>query len=89
MKNADCNNMKGCYWNCFLEIFGLILIVIATVLTIATLSALGIAFLFLAGMSLCCHKCFFHRGHNHGVCSKCGCEECHCSTTPTTTTKKK
>ena len=40
----------------FAEVFGVVLIVIATILTIVTGSSLGIAAMFIAGGLLCCRS---------------------------------
>jgi hypothetical protein len=56
-------------------IFGIVLIVLATILTFVTSSGLGILGLFFAGIMMCCHK--------HWSCGKtsecrccCGCKCC-------------
>lgn len=46
----------SCYWTYRFEILGLILIFIATVMTIVTFNSLGIAAMFVVGAALCCHK---------------------------------
>ena len=61
-KMADCKT----HW---CALFGIVLIVLATVLTFMTLSGLGILGMFLAGLMLCCHKKM--------SMNRCGCE-CGC-----------
>lgn len=60
----DLNKMGGC---CGAEIAGIILLVIATILTIVTLNGWGIFAMFLVGGALCCHK--------HWHCNDYICEE--------------
>lgn len=57
MKNLNyCGTSSYCANHGF-EIFGIILIVIATILTVITGNGLGIVALFLVGCVLCRHKC--------------------------------
>jgi hypothetical protein len=46
----------SCYWTYRFELLGLVLIFIATILTIVTFNSLGIAAMFVVGAALCCHK---------------------------------
>jgi hypothetical protein len=46
----------SCYWTYRFEILGLVLIFIATILTLVTFNSLGIAAMFVVGAALCCHK---------------------------------
>ncbi len=56
------------------SIFGIVLLVLATVLTFMTLSGLGIFGMFLAGLMMCCHK---HMSSKRCGCGcGCGCECC-------------
>ena len=48
--------MKSCGWGYRHELFGLILLIIATVLTVFTAKGLGIAAMFIVGLVLYCHK---------------------------------
>ena len=48
----------SCYRVHRLEILGIILLIIATFLTIASHDSAGIVMLFLVGLALCIHKCF-------------------------------
>jgi hypothetical protein len=52
------------------RILGIVLVVLAAILTIVTFSGLGILGMFLAGLMLCCHK---HLSSKMG----CGCD-CPC-----------
>lgn len=59
----------SCYWAFRFEILGIILVLIATFLTIASRDSAGIVMLFLVGLALCIHK-HFARGlfcchHSH------------------------
>ena len=63
----ESKNIFKCMWAYRLEILGLALIIIATLLTIATANSLGIAAMFLVALVLCAHRC---------VCHKC-CNQCH------------
>lgn len=58
MENDKKCNVFKCIWSCKLELFGAILIVIATLLTIVSLDSLGIVAMFIVGAALCAHKCF-------------------------------
>ncbi|MCP0913651.1 MULTISPECIES: hypothetical protein [Legionella] len=62
----DTNNPYGCWWSHRHELLGLVLIFIATILTIITFNSFGIAAMFLVGMVLCGHRYFFC--HSCAVC---------------------
>lgn len=62
-KMMDCCRMHRC------GMVGMVLIVIASILTIITSSGLGIFGMFIAGLGMCCHKSLLCR------CKCCG-EEC-------------
>lgn len=67
-------NVKGCCASHRVEILGVIMLAIATVLTLYTLSSAGIFGMFLVGVVFCTHKHF-----GSGMCGcgpTCGC----CST---------
>jgi hypothetical protein len=66
----DKKNKSACCVSHKMEIFGVIFLVIATVLTLYTQSGMGILGLFIAGVVFCKHK--------HPGCSKCGCTNCEC-----------
>jgi hypothetical protein len=74
----DCSVM-ACCWNYRHELSGLILLVIATLLTVFTGSSLGIFAMFLVGLVLYCHK--FWSCHRMGQ-EDCGSSQgdCHSST---------
>ena len=70
MKNKKDCDMMSCGWGYRHELFGLILLIIASVLTVFTCKALGIAAMFLVGLVLYCHKFLgCHCGHS--------CVHCH------------
>ena len=46
----------NCYWTHRYEILGLVLVFIATILTLVSFNSLGIAAMFVVGGFLCCHK---------------------------------
>ena len=46
----------NCYWTHRYEILGLVLLFIATVLTIISFNSLGIAAMFIVGGFLCAHR---------------------------------
>lgn len=52
----------SCYLAHRFEIMGIILIIIATFLTIVSFDSFGIVMLFIVGLALCIHK-HFSRGH--------------------------
>ena len=52
LKNCKITDCKT-HW---CALFGIILVVLATVLTFMTLSGLGILGMFFAGLMMCCHK---------------------------------
>jgi len=65
--SKNCQVGTNC-WTFRFELVGLVLVILATILTLLTLSGLGIAAMFLVGAALCCHKCFGHchcNGHSH------------------------
>jgi hypothetical protein len=65
----------SCYWNYFFEALGVLLIFIATCLTIASHSGLGIAMLFVVGLALCIHKCAKGMScYSHANCN-CPCHQ--------------
>ncbi|KTD06552.1 hypothetical protein Lgra_3329 [Legionella gratiana] len=53
MKKIECSKMSTCLWTLRFEVLGVILLIIATCLTIFTGDSLGIAALFAAGVILC------------------------------------
>ena len=64
------------------RVLGIILLVLAVVLTVVTFSGLGILGMFLAGLMLCCHKHISSKMGSCGCsCSCCDpCDEVKCST---------
>lgn len=66
MKEDKKIKMLSCGWAHWHEVLGLILVIIATLLTLATHNACGIVALFVAGVFLCCyrHVCHCHHGHH-------------------------
>ena len=70
MKNNKNCQVTSCGWGYRHELFGLILLIIASVLTVFTASAFGIAAMFLVGLVLYCHKflgchCCHSDTHDH------------------------
>ena len=59
------------------RMLGIILVVLAAILTVITFSGLGILGMFLAGLMLCCHK-HLSSGMGWGGCG-CGCSCCSSS----------
>jgi hypothetical protein len=73
----------SCYWTYRYEILGLVLLFIATALTVVSLNSLGILAMFVVGAVLCCHKyigccCHVH----HGVCDNEACDTHETKVTP-------
>ncbi len=76
MKNKKNCQMASCGWGYRHELFGLILLIIASVLTVFTAKALGIAAMFLVGLVLYCHKflgchCCHSEAHCHAEDGTC------------------
>ena len=68
MKNSKYCHITACCWDCRHELLGLILLIIATFLTIATCNSFGIVAMFLVGGVLCCYKhlcCHVPHGDMH------------------------
>lgn len=67
-KNNGCK-VRECISNHRREIVGGVFLVLATLLTILTLSGLGIFGMFITGLAMCCHRhmCFC-RNNMHGCC---------------------
>lgn len=67
MKGEKSCRVMSCCWHMRYEIVGVILLVLATLMTLFTLSSLGIAAMFIVGAWLCCHKyCMCCKtGHHH------------------------
>lgn len=57
MKDTHKHHIK-CFWSCRFELIGVVLLILATLLTILTLNSVGIAAMFLVGLVLCCYKHF-------------------------------
>ena len=53
--------MTSCCWGYRHELLGIVLLVLATILTLITGNGFGIFAMFIVGLGLCCHKCFSHR----------------------------
>ncbi len=61
----SCNVGSNC-WTIRYEIVGIVLLILATILTLITLNGFGIAAMFIVGAALCCHKCFMYTDcHTH------------------------
>ena len=68
MKNSKYCHLTACCWDYRHELLGLILLIIATLLTLATCNGLGIFAMFLVGGVLCCYKhlcCHVSHGDMH------------------------
>lgn len=63
-KMKEPNKIRTCLWKCRYELIGLVLLVIATLLTIFTVNSVGIAAMFLVALVLCkgCY-CGFYCKH--------------------------
>ena len=70
MKNNKYCKVTGGCWGHRHEILGLVLLILATILTIFTANSIGIAAMYLVGLVLCCYKCLAQ----HCCYSK---EHCH------------
>ena len=69
MKDSKYCKYTACCWDYRHELLGIILLVIATLLTIATCNSFGIAAMFLVGLVLCCCRhMFYHCSQTHGHC---------------------
>lgn len=66
MKSCDTKSDCKMHW---CSIFGVIFILLATVLTLFTLNGLGILGMFLVGLMFCCHK----KMSSRGCCACCKC----------------
>ncbi len=76
MKNSKYCKYTACCWDYRHELLGVILLVIATLLTIATCNSFGIAAMFLVGLVLCCCRHMScHFTHAHDACHSAS-EEC-------------
>ena len=76
MKDSKYCKYTACCWDYRHELLGLVLIVIATLLTIATNNSIGIAAMFLVGLGLCCGRHLScHVSHSNDHCHTGG-EEC-------------
>ena len=62
----DCN-YRACVWAHRYQLLGLVLMVLATILTILTLDSFGIAVMFIVGLLLLIHK------QMQGRCGCCPC----------------
>ena len=79
MKTKKNCSMTSCGWGYRHELFGLILLIIASVLTVFTAKALGIVAMFAVGLILYCHKflgghccpCCHSDAHTHGADETC------------------
>ena len=72
MKKMECSKVT-CFWTLRFEVLGVILLAIATGLTIATHSGLGIVALFAAGVVLCLFNkvCCYVCPSKHSSCPVC------------------
>ena len=71
MKDKNCGVM-ACVWSCRKELIGLILIIIATFITLITWNGFGIVAMFFVGLALFSHRHFFcHCKTGHCESSEC------------------
>ena len=78
MKNKKYCEITSCCWGYRHELIGIILLILATILTLATCNSMGIFAMFLVGVVLFCHKCWFWHCHMDSHChsseDECGVE---------------
>jgi hypothetical protein len=82
----DKNKSGSCCITHKSEILGVILLAIATVLTLYTQSGVGILGMFIVGLVFCTHKHFGCRGCGCTNCDCCSSEMSACDTRPMVTT---
>ena len=68
MKDAKYFQTTAHCWSYRHELIGLILLVIATFLTVITCNSFGIVAMFVAGVVFCCYKHFCCCHHHNGAC---------------------
>ena len=68
MKNSKYCQMTACCWAFRHELIGIILLAIATFLTIVTVNSFGIVAMFLVGAVLCCYRHVCHISHGNAHC---------------------
>lgn len=85
--SKSCKIKEGCKLH-FCGIFGVILIVLATILTFVTASSLGILGMFFVGIMLCCHKKMSSCKMPYGCRCCCPCDETSCDTVAHEKTEK-
>ena len=84
MKDEKNCKISECCKTHWYRILGIILLILAVVLTVLTFNGLGILGMFLAGLMLCCHK---HLSSKMGGCA-CGCACCSMDEKKCTTASK-
>jgi hypothetical protein len=76
MDNLENCDKKACCWAYRHELLGIILLVLATILTIVTGNGFGIFAMFIAGICLCCYKHICcHIGHDHTNTPMCNSDD--------------
>ena len=71
MKNKKYCEAKACCWSYRHELLGVILLILATVLTVITCNSFGIVAMFFVGLVLCGHKylcCHGSHCHSNEAC---------------------
>ncbi len=68
MKSKKYGDVTSCCWGYRHELIGLVLLVLATILTLATGNSLGIFAMFIVGAALFCHRCWFWHCHKDAHC---------------------
>ena len=68
MKNSKYCHVTACCWDYRHELLGIILLIVATFLTLVTFNSFGIVAMFFVGGLLCCYRhwcCHTHVDHTH------------------------
>jgi len=68
VKNSKYCQMTACCWAFRHELLGIVLLVIAALLTIITFNSFGIVAMFLVGGVLCCYRHVCHISHGNAHC---------------------
>lgn len=77
MKTKKYDQVSSCCWGLRHELVGLILLIIATLLTLFTGNGWGILGMFIAGVILFGHKCWSAHCHCHSHCHSGMADHCH------------
>ena len=88
MKDSKYCKITACCWDYRHELLGLVLLIIATFLTIATSNSFGIIAMFLVGGVLCCYRHLCCHAHHHEGHCHTGEGSCDTGSTETSDAKK-